>query len=188
MNTTCEPLSPAASKRNALGCCCNWASADGARAVISVQPCDDGPTTFDAWCARVPRRSASAAPSTSPTGEVLGETYELIDRLAWPAIAIVYRARENREARVRDSSGQDASSRPVTTSRVGGDLFFEREALANPSATLHPNISRPSHHVWRARSQAVPWSLGCLNRRDAHRAAPRPRKRQPADDPEPPAC
>ena len=46
---------------------------------------DDGPTTFDSMV-RAVARVGSAAPSLA-TGEVLGETYELIDRLGGGGMA-----------------------------------------------------------------------------------------------------
>jgi hypothetical protein len=99
---------------------------------------DEGPTTFDS-VVRAVARVGSAVPSLA-AGQVLGETYELIDRLGGGGMAIVYRARDRK-------LGRDVA---VKTLKPGGDdsdrrRLFEREARAT-AQLLHPNIVT-LHHV-----------------------------------------
>jgi len=88
---------------------------------------------------RAVARVGSAAPSLA-AGQVLGETYELIDRLGGGGMAIVYRARDRK-------LGRDVA---VKTLKPAGDdsdrrRLFEREARAT-AQLLHPNIVT-LHHV-----------------------------------------
>ena len=99
---------------------------------------DDGPTTFDSIVRAVARVDA-VAPSLA-TGQVLGETYELIDRLGGGGMAIVYRARDRK-------LGRDVAVKTLKPSGDDSDRrrLFEREARAT-AQLLHPNIVT-LHHV-----------------------------------------
>jgi hypothetical protein len=100
---------------------------------------EEGPTTFDSVIRAVARVDA---PPTLVAGQILDETYELIDRLGGGGMGVVFRARDRRLGRdvavkaLRPSSGPDED-----------DLrrLFEREARAT-AQLLHPNIVT-LHHV-----------------------------------------
>ncbi|MDQ3337371.1 MAG: protein kinase [Myxococcota bacterium] len=98
---------------------------------------EEGPTTFDK-VVRAVARVGSGAPGLV-AGQVLGGTYELIDRLGGGGMGIVYRARDRR-------LGRDVAVKTLKTSS-DGDLrrLFDREARAT-AQLLHPNIVT-LHHV-----------------------------------------
>jgi serine/threonine-protein kinase len=99
---------------------------------------DEAPTTFDS-VVRAVARVGSASPSLA-AGQVLDETYELIDRLGGGGMGIVYRARDRK-------LGRDVAVKTLKPAADDGDRrrLFEREARAT-AQLLHPNIVT-LHHV-----------------------------------------
>ena len=103
----------------------------------SPDPAPDTPTTFDSVIKRIANVDA---PPPLVTGQVLGETYELLERLGGGGMGIVFRARDRRLGRdvavkvLRAASGDDHVRK-----------LFEREARAT-AQLLHPNIVT-LHHV-----------------------------------------
>jgi hypothetical protein len=97
----------------------------------------EGPTTFDSVVRKV-ARVGSVAP-TLVAGQMLAETYELVDRLGGGGMGIVWRARDKK-------LGRDVAVKTLKTTD-DGDLrrLFEREARAT-AQLLHPNIVT-LHHV-----------------------------------------
>lgn len=98
---------------------------------------EEGPTTFDS-VVRAVARVAASQPGLA-AGQVLGETYELVDRLGGGGMGIVWRARDRK-------LGRDVAVKTLKASG-DGDLrrLFDREARAT-AQLLHPNIVT-LHHV-----------------------------------------
>ena len=96
------------------------------------------PTTFD----DLVRAVAKVEPARGGiVGTVLGETYELTERLGGGGMGVVFRARDRR-------LGRDVAVKLLRTSREGDpelQRLFEREARAT-AQLLHPNIVT-LHHV-----------------------------------------
>jgi len=99
---------------------------------------EEGPTTFDTMM-RAVARVGPATPSLAP-GQVLADTYELIDRIGGGGMGVVYRARDRK-------LGRDVAVKTLRSAGDGGDLrrLFDREARAT-AQLLHPNIVM-LHHV-----------------------------------------
>ena len=99
---------------------------------------EEGPTTFDSMV-RAVARVGSATPSLA-VGQVLDETYELIDRIGGGGMGVVYRARDRK-------LGRDVAVKTLKVANDDGDLrrLFDREARAT-AQLLHPNIVT-LHHV-----------------------------------------
>ena len=95
------------------------------------------PTTFD----DLVRAVARVDPARGVVGAVLGETYELTERIGGGGMGVVFRARDRR-------LGRDVAVK-LLRSTGEGDLelrrLFEREARAT-AQLLHPNIVT-LHHV-----------------------------------------
>jgi hypothetical protein len=95
------------------------------------------PTTFDGVIAKIARVDSQPV---LVSGQTLGETYELLERLGGGGMGVVFRARDRRLGRdvavkVLRASGADEHVRAL----------FEREARAT-AQLLHPNIVT-LHHV-----------------------------------------
>ena len=97
----------------------------------------EGPTTFDS-VVRAVARVGTPAPALV-AGQVLAETYELVDRLGGGGMGVVWRARDRK-------LGRDVAVKTLKASD-DSDLrrLFEREARAT-AQLLHPNIVT-LHHV-----------------------------------------
>jgi len=97
----------------------------------------EGPTTFDSMVRAVARVGAPAPALVA--GQLLAETYELVDRLGGGGMGIVWRARDRK-------LGRDVAVKTLKATD-DSDLrrLFEREARAT-AQLLHPNIVT-LHHV-----------------------------------------
>ena len=95
------------------------------------------PTTFDSVIKRIAR--VDAAPGLV-SGQVLDETYELLERLGGGGMGVVFRARDRR-------LGRDVAVKVLRSGDADGHLreLFDREARAT-AQLLHPNIVT-LHHV-----------------------------------------
>ena len=95
-------------------------------------------TTYDSLIRAVAR--AGTGPQLAP-GQILGETYELIERLGGGGMGIVFRARDHR-------LGRDVAIKVLRVAASDHEdlrRLFEREARAT-AQLLHPNIVT-LHHV-----------------------------------------
>jgi hypothetical protein len=101
--------------------------------ILVVAVTEQPPTTMDELVRAVAR--IDAPPALAP-GQVLDETYELIERLGGGGMGVVYRARDHR-------LGRDVAVKVLrkTGGAVDSDLrrLFEREARAT-AQLVHPNI------------------------------------------------
>ncbi len=92
---------------------------------------NEDPTTFDSVL-----RAVARVPSAAPTftaGQVLDDTYELVERIGGGGMGVVYRARDTK-------LGRDVAVKTLTATSDPDLLrLFEREARAT-AQLLHPNI------------------------------------------------
>lgn len=91
----------------------------------------EDPTTFDSLLKAVAR--VPTAPPLFQAGQILDETYELVERIGGGGMGVVYRARDKR-------LGRDVAVKTLTATSDPDLLrLFEREARAT-AQLLHPNI------------------------------------------------
>jgi hypothetical protein len=95
------------------------------------------PTTFDGVIAKIARVDSQPV---LVSGQTLGETYELLERLGGGGMGVVFRARDRR-------LGRDVAVKVLRASGAEDHVraLFEREARAT-AQLLHPNIVT-LHHV-----------------------------------------
>jgi hypothetical protein len=93
-------------------------------------------TSFDS-VVRAVARVGSAGPALAP-GDILGDHYELLDRLGGGGMGVVYRARDRK-------LGRDVAVKVLKTADDDMRRMFEREARAT-AQLLHPSIVT-LHHV-----------------------------------------
>lgn len=106
---------------------------------------NEDPTTFDSMLKAV-ARVPPAAPLFQ-AGQILDETYELVERIGGGGMGVVYRARDQR-------LGRDVAVKTLTATSDPDLLrLFEREARAT-AQLLHPNIVT-LYHV--GTHQSVPY-------------------------------
>jgi len=92
---------------------------------------NEDPTTFDSVLKAVAR--VPSAPPMFTAGQILDETYELVERIGGGGMGVVYRARDKK-------LGRDVAVKTLTATSDPDLLrLFEREARAT-AQLLHPNI------------------------------------------------
>jgi len=116
---------------------------DATRSIVGGVTEAASPTTFD----DLVRAVARVDPARGVVGTVLGETYELTERIGGGGMGVVFRARDRR-------LGRDVAVKLLRATGEGEQelrRLFEREARAT-AQLLHPNIVT-LHHVGEQEAQ-----------------------------------